>query len=239
MNTIKNLWRWHPKVALRYLPIIKKIKHLGLVDNSILEIGSGSLGIAPYIGKPIIGIDVDFAGPQIDILTKIRGSATKIPFKNKSFNIVLMVDVLEHLPTKERKKAIEEAVRVSNRLLVIATPEGKLSEQEDHYLSKYYKRVYGKEFPFYIEHLGYGLPRREWINDTINSVAVKRKRNISIEIEGNINLTLHRFLMKGWMTKNFFVDLIFRKFFLTLIPIMGFLNNEPTYRKIFYINFKS
>ncbi len=239
MNTIKNLWRWHPKVALRYLPIIKKIKQAGLINNSILEIGSGSLGIAPYLGKPVVGLDIDFSGPQTDLLTKVRGTVTKIPFKDKSFNVVLLVDVLEHLPFKDRQKAIEEVVRVCNNLLVIATPEGKLSEEEDQYLANYYKQVFNKEFPFYKQHLKFGLPKKDWINDTIKQITKKQKSNVLIEIEGNVNLSLHRFLMKGWMTRNFIIDLIFRKFFLVFIPILRFINIEPTYRKIFYITFKS
>lgn len=234
---INYLWRWHPKVALRYLPIIQKIKRLGLVDMSILEIGSGSLGIAPYLGKPVTGIDIDFTGPQIDLLTKLRGSAVKLPIANQSFNTVLMIDVLEHIPPQDRLRAIAESVRVTKDVLIIATPCGKLAYEEDLYLSKYYEKVHGKQFPFYKEHIKYGLPTFQFMNATIRKVAEESKRKITIEVEGNINLALHRFLMKGWMTRNFLIDIIFRKIFLLIIPLMLIFNYEPTYRKIFYIKF--
>lgn len=235
---IKYLWRWHPEVALRYLPIVKKIKNLKIPKPSVLEIGSGSLGIVPYLGRPVTAVDIDFSGPQIDLLTKVRGSAVKLPIVNQSFDVVLMIDVLEHIPEDKRLQAIKEAIRVTKYLLVIAVPCGELSGKEDHYLARYYKKIYGKNFSFYEDHLKYGLPKKEWINDKIREISRKYKRTTVIETEGNINLSLHRFLMKGWMTKNFIIDVIFRKFFLIFIPIMLLLNNEPTYRKIFYIEFK-
>lgn len=235
---IKYLWRWHPKVALRYLPIIDQIRKSELLDKPILEMGSGSLGIAPYLGKPITGVDVDFSGPQIDLVTKIRGSATKLPIVGQSFETVIMVDVLEHLTIQSRFQAIKEAVRVTKTLLVIATPCGNLSEEEDVYLSRYYQKIYGKSFPFYKEHLKHGLPSCEWLDATINKIALESGRQISTQVEGNINLKLHRFLMKGWMTKNFIVDIVFRKLFLLFIPIMLLFNKEPTYRKIFYVRLK-
>lgn len=235
---IKYLWRWHPKVALRYLPIIQKIKREDLYKQPILEIGSGSLGIAPYLGKKVTGVDIDFSGPQIDLLTKVRGSAVKLPITNQSFKTVLMVDVLEHLPMKLRLRAIAESIRVTKDLLIIATPCGNHAYEEDLYLSKYYEKVHGEQFPFYKEHIKYGLPTLQFMNATIRKVAEKSKRKITIEVEGNINLTLHRFLMKGWMTRNFIIDVIFRKLFLLFIPVMRELNYEPTYRKIFYIRFK-
>lgn len=237
MNMLKNLWRWHPKVALRYLPIIKKIHEEGLSKNSILEIGSGSLGIAPYLGKSLVGVDLDFSGPQTDLLTKVRGSVLQLPFEDKSFDTVIMVDVLEHILNKYRETAVSEAIRVCRKLFIVATPEGIESEKEDRYLSAYYKKTFGKEFPFFNEHIDYGLPKKEELNATINKIGKNKGRKLKIEIRGNINMNLHRFLMKGWMTNNKLVDIIFRKVFLLFIPIFLKLNKEPVYRKIFYVTF--
>lgn len=235
---IKYLWRWHPKVALRYIPIVSKIKEVKSENPSILEVGSGSLGITPYLGKEVTGIDIGFDGPQIDLLTKVKGNALNLPFRDQSFDIILLVDVLEHIAKEKRIEVIKEAVRVCKLLLVIAVPCGKLSEEEDRYLAGYYQKVFQKPFPFYNQHLKYGLPSLEELSDNINKAVSKYNRKVDIEIKGNINLTLHRFLMRGWMTKNLIIDLIFRKIFLMLIPLFLFINQEPAYRKIFYINFR-
>ncbi|MBI2029516.1 class I SAM-dependent methyltransferase [Candidatus Gottesmanbacteria bacterium] len=235
---IKQLWRWHPKVALRYLPIVNRIRNLHLEDKPILEIGSGSLGITPYLAKRVTGLDIDFSGPSSDLLTYVYGSVLKIPFNNNAFDTVLMVDVLEHIPPKNRKKAIQEAVRVAKKFLVIAVPEGRLSESEDKELSEYYKSVFLKEFPFYKEHLEFGLPKKEEIVNMVNLACKSYSKRATIRVEGNVNMKLHNFLMKGWMTNNIFIDLIFRKLMLLFIPIFTRLNQEPVYRKIFYITFR-
>lgn len=236
---IKHLWRWHPKVALRYLPVIAKIKKLKLIDKPILEIGSGSLGIVPYLDKQITAVDVNFDGPQTDLMTKIRSSALNLPFNNHSFDVVVMIDVLEHLSFKNRYKAIEEAARVTSKLLIIGVPCGDIARQEDKYLADYYESVYHQTFSFYQDHLKYQLPTQKQMSDTIIEINKLNKRQFTLEIKGNVNIKLHRFLMRGWISKNLLVNLIFRKIFLLFIPLMRQINWEPTYRKLFYVYFRT
>jgi len=51
-------------------------------------------------------------------------SATKIPLRAKSFDIVLLPDVLEHLSSpKEVKKALKEARRVAKKAILIILPQ--------------------------------------------------------------------------------------------------------------------
>lgn len=235
-NMIK-LTRWHPKIALRYLPIIQKIKKYKLENSSILEIGSGSLGITPYLGKSITGLDIDFQGPNEELLTKVYGTTVSIPFDRQSFDTVLMIDVLEHIDPEKRIQAIIEALRVTKKLLIIAFPSGELAFEEDRFLANYYQNIHSGPFTFFQEHLRFGLPTEKFVNDTIIKDNKRNKRKAGIEIQGNVNLALHRFLMKGWITENIFIDIIFRKLFLILIPVFRCFNQEPTYRKIFYIKF--
>src|SRR3989344_3812672 len=124
-------YRQHPETALRYLPVVSIIKKAKLEDAKILEIGSGSLGIIPYLKRPIDGVDVDFSGPQTKLLNKIRGSAEKLPFRRNSYEVVIAVDVLEHLEKGQRAIAIYEMLRVAKRLAIIVVPVGKPSEQQD------------------------------------------------------------------------------------------------------------
>lgn len=238
INMIRRLWRWHPKVALRYLPIVAKINSMGLSLRPILEIGSGSLGIAPYLGRSVTGLDIDFSGPNSDLLTKVYGSALDVPFANSSFDTVLLVDVLEHIPADKRMTALKEATRVARKLLVIAVPEGPLSQQEDRQLANYYKSIYHKEFPFYKQHLIFGLPQERKLKTMIDAACKTYKKKATIEVVGNVNMKLHNFLMKGWMTNNFLIDLIFRKLMLVAIPLYARMNNEPVYRKIFFVTLK-
>ncbi|MBI4990704.1 methyltransferase domain-containing protein [Candidatus Gottesmanbacteria bacterium] len=103
MNKIKefliklsSLWffyRWHPEVALRYMPIVSEIKKLD-EEISILEVGSGGLGITPYLRKKMTGVDVEFKPPFHPLLHKIEALATKLPFKDGSFDVVISIDML-------------------------------------------------------------------------------------------------------------------------------------------------
>src|SRR3989338_7491070 len=106
LNTITQpfFYRWHPEVALRYLPLVKEIK--ALPGSTILEVGSGGLCITPYLGASVTGLDVEFNPPFHPLLNRVVGSVLQIPFKKDSFDIVVCVDTLEHLQSKHRQKAV-------------------------------------------------------------------------------------------------------------------------------------
>lgn len=230
-------WRWHPKVALRYLPIVKEIKKSGIENPDILEIGSGSLGIAPYLEKEIIGLDRDFSGPDFPLLKKIYGEATDLPFKDKSFDFSLLVDVLEHLPSEDRQKAIKECLRVARYQSFIAVPCGKISLTQDKELSFLYRKKFAKDHPFFSDHLKYGLPKKEEVLRMIKDEMAILQRKGEIRNFGNINLSLRKFLMSGWMTTNPAIDFFFRKAMLPFIPIFCHFNQESYYREIFIVKF--
>ncbi len=147
---ISGLWffyRWHPEVALRYLHIVEEIKKKDK-NMKILEVGSGGLGIAPYLKRPVTGVDTKFDPPFHPLLKKVKASALKMPFKNNSYDIVLSVDMLEHMSKKDRIKAINEMFRIARRKVIIAVPCGKAAYEQDILLDEYYKRYLGNQFHF-------------------------------------------------------------------------------------------
>jgi hypothetical protein len=70
----------HEKI--RYAPIIEYICKRGMNNVSILEIGSGNLGLTKFIDKKIVGLDIDFEGPRLGYLTMIKGDCSTLPFKD-------------------------------------------------------------------------------------------------------------------------------------------------------------
>lgn len=227
---------WHPKVALRYLPIVDEINRNYKNGDSILEVGSGSIGIAPYINRDVIGVDKNFVGKSHPKIKQVISDATNLPFTDKSFDYVVSTDVLEHIPRDKRKEAIYEWLRLAKKELILAFPEGKKSEIHDKELYEEFKKRDLNDYSekFFKEHVEFGLPKADevlsWIKNDDRVIDVKEK--------DNLNLSLRKFLMKGWMTNNFFVDLFFRKILLFFIPIMRLINNPPTYRKIIFIKIK-
>ena len=241
MAKITGFWffyRWHPEVALRYLPIAGRINKLKR-DVSILEVGSGGLGIAPYLKRTIIGVDSNFSPPFHPRLKKVKGSATKLPFPDASFNVIISVDMLEHLKPKERIKAIREMLRVGKNRVYLAVPCGENSFQQDLFLSKLYMKQTGNSYPFLEEQIHLGLPDEKELYDTIRKEAEIKRKKVEVSVFGNENLQVRSFLMRGFMTRNFIVDVFFRKLLLFAIPILRFINHEPTYRKLFIIDILS
>ena len=112
--------RWHPQLALRYLPIVSWVKKQGLINSKIIEVGSGSLGIGPYLNQTFTGVDIDFSGPRWPKMKQVKGKAEKLPFPDKAFDVAISVDVLEHLPPQNRAPAVSELFRVATKAVIIA-----------------------------------------------------------------------------------------------------------------------
>ncbi|MBI4990705.1 class I SAM-dependent methyltransferase [Candidatus Gottesmanbacteria bacterium] len=180
-------------------------------------------------------MDVEFKPPFLPLLHKIEAKASKLPFKDSSYDAVISMDMLEHLPKKEREKAIFEIIRVGRRKVFIGVPAGKEALEQDKKLDEYYQKRFGKRFLFLEEQINFGLPEKEEIHDIIERAGIAHQKELKIKIIGNENLYLREFLMRGWMTKNFFMDVFYRKIMLLFIPIMRYFNQEPFYRQLFFV----
>lgn len=231
-------YRWHPEVALRYLQIVDAIKELPR-DSSILDVGSGGLGIAPYIRRSVTGLDVEFYPPFHRNLKQVKGSAMKIPFPDNSYDVVVSTDTLEHVVPGSRSKAIEEMMRVARKRVFIGVPVGKKSQEQDEKLNEEYKKIHQKHYHFLEEQIGYGLPSLEEILKEIKSASYVTKKKVEINIIGNESLRLREFLMRGWMSKNFLSAIFYKKILLFALPILRKKNDEPVYRKIFEVKILS
>lgn len=231
-------YRWHPQIAMRYLPVVDYINSKFRIQNSelkILEVGSGGLGIAPYLKMSMTGVDKEFEPPFHPMLKRVSGDATKLIFLNNSFDVVISMDMLEHLPKSLRQKAISEMVRVAQSAVVIGVPCGNVSALHDQWVQDSYKRQHGREFPFASEQLGFGLPEKEEIVQYLNTASRLVKKRIHIESKGNSNLRLRAFLMWGWMSKSMIITILFRKVFLLFIPLFRLIDQPPHYRQLFFV----
>ncbi|MBI2009621.1 MAG: class I SAM-dependent methyltransferase [Candidatus Chisholmbacteria bacterium] len=229
-------FHWHPQLALRYLPIVNMIKSLPIKNPTILEVGSGSLGIGPYLNKPFTAVDLDFSGPQWKKAKKIIASATKLPFPDNHFDVVLSVDMLEHLKPEDRNQAVTEMLRVAKTTSIIALPVGKLAAAQDKHLDSLYQKKFGHQFPFLKEQVNYGLPETADVRRWITTAARNTRKEISIQTSGNRNLRLRSFLMQGWMNQNLLVNIFFRKILLIFLPLLALIDKRPPhYRQIFFV----
>lgn len=225
-------YRQHPDTALRYLPMVDLLKKNQWEDLKILEVGSGSYGITPYLKKKITGIDLFFDEPNFPLLKRVKGSATKLLFDDNQFDIVLLSDVLEHLPRDQRKKVLEEVVRVGTKAVIIGGPFGKDAAEQDRVLAQYSKKKLGVMHKFFIDHLKFGLPEVGDINNYLkNNLKVK-----VIQVEGYyLNLRVRKWIMKFFISRNKLAYYFYLKGLMILIPILKHLNKKPCYRSLILI----
>jgi SAM-dependent methyltransferase len=151
---------WHGPHALRYLPVVRTLRRAGA--RRILEVGSGDRGVAPFLGTPVVSVDLDFdpeglrrAGP---LVVPVRARIHALPFPRGAFDAVLAIDVLEHLPPAARAPAVRELARVASRLVVIAVPCGERAARMEARLDRLHLRRFGIASCWLAEHRQHGLP---------------------------------------------------------------------------------
>lgn len=95
-------------------------------NQKILDIGCGSYQVRynPDLAKFRVGLD-----PSVKALIHAQqlypksyyvvGSADKLPFANKSFDVSLLLFTLHHLTDRQWDKAINESVRVTKKSIII------------------------------------------------------------------------------------------------------------------------
>lgn len=227
----------HPEAALRYIPVISVLKNRKMLNSKILEVGSGSLGITPYLKKPIDAIDVDFSGPQTSLLNKINGTADNLPFRKNSYDVLICADTLEHIKKTQREKVIEEMMRVAKKLIIIVVPTGSLSQEQDKKLDAYYQKIFNKKNDFLSEHVQNGLPSANEILVIFDRVSRKLNKKTRVSSRPLLNLKIREVLMKTWITKNKYVYYLYLKGYLILVPLLTLINWGNCYRRLFVVEF--
>lgn len=88
--------------------------------SSVLEIGPGP-GVASWILRRM-GISVTTLDIDERLRPGIVGDITTLSLRDRSFDIVLVAEVLEHIPFTEVPIALRELSRVAKRAIVITLP---------------------------------------------------------------------------------------------------------------------
>jgi len=225
-----NYGNWDLTIALRYLPIVEDIRRSYQQGENILEVGSEIQGITPYLKMQVTGVDLDFdLTKKNQYLTPVKGSALDLPFKDSSFDYVLSVDMLEHIPEAKRKKAVEEMVRVTRKKIYLSFPCGLVAEKADISLHKYYLEKRGEAYPFLKEHVELGLPDCHQVYEWLSSI-----KGNDLRVFGNTSLWLWVMLLKFGLSGEKFKSSLYRRLLL-LLPILKYFNFGSTYRKLFIL----
>lgn len=132
---------------------------------TLLEVGSGSEGVARFADArwSVTVCDRDFTDygavevPD-DGLRRVEGDVTALPFADGEFDLVLALDLLEHLPAASRPRALAELARVTEGRLIVGCPCGEPALRADRILSRFYAIQPRPVPPWLVEHLDNGFP---------------------------------------------------------------------------------
>ncbi len=226
-------------IILRYQPVLNELKKTNY--RSLLEIGSDDYGISPYISdKKIILSDLAFRRKNLKNVEYLIASALKLPFKNSSIDIVVSIDVLEHIPPNKRLKAITEIYRVTKKKMILVFPADKAAEDRDRKVYRIMTPLKNNPCTKYIhEHINYGLPITEVIvkhlkNQTPKSIKIQKHMNAKIDIPLVIlsNLNFIPILLLQKVLDRFSIDCL--PFFFRLNHyIFGWLNPYLSFGKCY------
>jgi hypothetical protein len=219
---------WDISIALRYLPIVDALKKNAKTGDKILEVGSEITGITPYFKHKITGLDQGFDyTKQNTYLKPVEGSATAIPFKDRSFDYVISVDCIEHIPPRLRAKAIEEMLRVAGKRVYLTFPVGEKSESIDKMLDQYFYARSGKHFNYLVEHVENGLPDFDFVRDILS-----KHPDWTYQAVGNTSTWLWVILLKMGLSNVQWAASLYRRL-LFLIPLLKHCNFGHCYRQLY------
>lgn len=213
--------------AARYYPIVRILKEQSLYDSgSLLEIGSGSIGIGRFRRVPFVGCDISFPYEPKWPMTPIVASATQLPFKDDEFDVVVASDVLEHIPPDLRKTVIGESLRVARKLVIYGFPCGQLAWESDRDLLEAYVQTDLTPPNWLTEHMEAAFPEPELLKQ-VDGWDVQQLANESIGFHSwmmrrEMSPSFVRFSSLGMRIAPALVELLLRK-----------ADRSPSYRQIF------
>jgi hypothetical protein len=156
----------------------------------VLEVGSGSEGLGTWWQQPFVGVDIHFDYQRVANLRPVVADATRLPFPNDTFDLVVCVAVLLHLEGAATVRHVcEEMVRVGADTIVVVTPCGRAAHESDV-----------RNLAWLREH---GLEVRPWIVDQV-------ERGVLEEEEMTALLAPHGALTVGTTVSVPWQDRLFR-----------------------------
>ncbi|MBN2371814.1 MAG: class I SAM-dependent methyltransferase [Vicinamibacteria bacterium] len=147
--------------------------------NHLLDIGCGYPGVALLLPEfKVTGVDTVASRKPLRNVNFIQTSGSELPFSDRSFPVVSSVDMVEHLPLRERIRAVAEMVRVADSIVMIACPCGEVARQCDEEYCKVV-RLQGGEVPSWlIEHSAQVYPTKDDLERMIATAAEAYERSV-------------------------------------------------------------
>lgn len=182
--------------ALRYYPIWKELNRLLPPGGTVLDVGTKAYGIGLIFPGSFVGLDLSIPSGIHRKMKPVAGSVTALPFRSRSFEVVICSDVLEHLVSEDRSLAVRELIRVAQRGVILGFPSGDGAGASDRYIAELFEGR-GKALPSWlVEHLERGPvdpAQVEKVLADMPGLSTRFQENQSVKLGKRIaRLELHR-----------------------------------------------
>lgn len=170
----------------------RKIAGLVKKGETVLDVGGGTTGLKLFINNKVVTVDLETGD--------VKADATKrLPFGDKSFDVVSCVDVLEHIPPAKRSSFLKNIERVGKKRIIISTPFGTPGHEAAE--KKLYEELKRNkiEVSFLREHVQNGLPKPEEVYSGVN---YERQ----VFYSGDFRVSNFLFRLHVFETKNPYID---------------------------------
>ena len=215
--------------AARFFPILQELKRQLPAEGELLEVGSGSLGLGEFWNRSFVGSDVSFSMRPVKHMRAVACSGDQLPFRDRAFDAVVVSDVMEHVPPGMRKTIVDEALRVSRRIVVFGYPCGRAASELDR---KLYRDYQNKKLapPLWLEeHMHHPFPDDNLFADV--------PPGWTRRVIPNESLSFHYWMMRTEMFRswNYAFRLALRTAPRLVEKALQLVNGEPSYRKLFVL----
>lgn len=95
---------------------------------------------------------------------------------DNQYDVVVALDVLEHVPYEQREKFMSEVDRVAKYMAIVCFPySSSYNESAENRVNSYYKMIFGHDHKWLIEHIQNGLPQIKDISDLLDKNGILHK----------------------------------------------------------------
>lgn len=142
---------------------------------TILEVGANEhRNLEKFLPRDSIKyLDIELPADLQKHPDYILGDATKMEFSNDYFDIVVALDVFEHIPPDKRDDFISEIHRVSSEFYIITAPFASPSvSKAERRTNAVYKSLVQEDYRWLAEHFENGLPVQKDLEMFLNKLGV-------------------------------------------------------------------
>jgi SAM-dependent methyltransferase len=112
-------------------------RHIAASGKTLLDVGCGKGEPLKFINRndKYFAVGFDAFEPYLKRCQQakihsmyIQGDVRCLPFANHSFDVIICLEVLEHLERADGKQLLKELERVASRQIILSTPVGKYKQ---------------------------------------------------------------------------------------------------------------